>query len=31
MVVVASGDDTAMDLTNERFVDRPIRFKFGDP
>ena len=31
MVVVATGDDAAMDLTNQRLIDRPIRFKFGDP
>src|SRR3990170_9046263 len=31
MVIVATGDDAAMDLTNQRLVDRPIRFKFGNP
>src|SRR3990172_10151163 len=31
MVIVATGDDAAMDLTNQRLVDRPIRFQFGNP
>ena len=31
MVVVATRNDAAMDLTNQRLVDRPIRFKLGNP
>ena len=31
MVVVATGDDAAMDLKNQHFIGRPIRCKLGNP
>ena len=31
MVVVATGDDAAVDLKNQHFIDRPIRCKLGNP